>query len=549
MLKSLYVKNFVLIDEVELNFYNGMSSFTGETGAGKSILLDAISLLAGGRSSSSIVRNGTSKAIVEGVFESVAKQSVLDALEEAGIDMSEGQLIVRREISSDGRSVARMNQTTVTASFLKDVISQILDLHSQHETQYLLQAKYHQELLDAYLANQALLDQVASNYKLYKKYKDELDEALKTSYNEDDLDFFTAQLNEIDEHMLEDNEEEELDQKLKEASIFEQTIEEIQESLSILEGERQVVDGLYEGASVLKHAANDELHEISERLINLHYQIEEEVATLHKMMENEGFDNYEVESMHERKNKIISMKKKYGNEKQDWLDKKASLEDSISFILRREHYISEMEFKIQEAYDIYKESASKLHDERVDASKRLEEDVVKQLQGVQLENARFGVSIEQTSDTKYGFDDIRFMISMNPGEALAPLHKVASGGELSRFMLAMKVIFTRLQGIETVIFDEIDTGVSGNVAHLIGLKMNELASSSQVFAVTHLAPVAACAKHQYQVSKEQDSESTHTYVSELDLDERIDELALMASGTISDASKATAKELFESSQK
>lgn len=549
MLIQLYVKDFILIDQVNLSLHDGMSAFTGETGAGKSLLIDAIAILCGDRVNATMVKQGKEKAIIEGVFSISPQHPCYSILEEAGYELEEDTIIVTREIRKDGKSTARINHRTTTISLVKKLLSTLIDIHSQHDSQYLLNNKYHLQLLDKYCHQEALKQSVKQCYHTYQQISAQLQQAYEQDYNEDDLEFLTYQLNEIDQAELKEGELEALEEELRMLMAYEKISSALHQCVDLLNGDAGANPNLYEACRLLENLTEDEkLVQAHEKLLDSYYALDEQYQELYAYMEGMEFDEDRVNELNERIFLIRKILRKYGGEVESVLAKRESLEQKIDSILHRSDYLKKQEACKQEAYQAFYTQAKQLHELRVKAAKELEGAIVAQLQDLHLEHANFHVSFQEIDGNSQGIDAVEFLISMNKGEGLKPLQTTASGGELSRLMLGLKTIFTKLQGIETVIFDEIDTGVSGSVALAIGRKMKQLSKDTQVFCVTHLAQVAACADHHYLVEKKQEEASTHTNILVLDEAERIRQLALIASDSTSENAISAAKELFEKAQ-
>lgn len=548
MLQQIYVENFILIDNINLAFQNQLSAFTGETGAGKSILIDAIGILKGDRISSSMVKQNKEKALIEGVFSISKTHPCYEKLVNAGYDMEEDLLIISREFNKDGKSTSRINHRITTVSFIKEIISSIIDIHSQHDTQYLLNNRFHLELLDAYCAHVDLPNKVKHAYLAYKNISDTLEEALQSTYNVDDLEFLTFQLNELENADIKDGELEELQLEQRKMASFGKTSEHLNQAIEYLDGNQGSNPTLYEACRELESLDEDDaLKAAYDTLLDAYYVVDEKLQELRSYMEAMEYDEERNNEIQERIFLLHKIERKYGSIKQ--LDaKKEELMMKIDLILHRQDFITKQEVLKKEAYDQFLKVAQILRNDRKEKAKRLEEDIVQQLHDLYLPNARFHVEFKEIEGNTHGIDKVEFMISMNPGEALKPLSQTASGGELSRLMLGLKTIFTKLAGIETIIFDEIDTGVSGGVAFAIGRKMKELANVTQVFCVTHLAQVAACANTHYLVRKEQLQNETHTYIQELDTQQRLQELAMISSDSVSDSALKAAEELYIKAQ-
>lgn len=549
MLRQIYVKNFILIDEVNLSFDLHMSTFTGETGAGKSLLMDAIGVLKGDRIRSDMVKEGKEKAIIEGVFDIPSEHIAASLLTDAGYDVEDGQLIVTREITRDGKSSARINHRMTTIAFLRELLATLVDIHSQHDTQYLLNSKYHLSLLDRFCDHDELLNEVKQCWKTFKQLDDERREALLQDYNEDDLEYLTFQLNEITEAQLRDGELEELEETLKKMSAFEKITAHIQKATALIEEDAIGSNiRLYEAYKEMNGIQEDEtLINIAGKLLDAYYIIEEASNEMHDYINNMEYDEQVFNELQERIYAIRRIYRKYGGTYDAVQQKYQELDRRIDIILHRQDYINRQNTLCDQAYDAFIQKAQHLHDLRSTNAIRLEQRIVTQLQDLMLPNARFCVDIQTCDGSSTGIDRVEFLISMNAGERLKRLSLTASGGELSRFMLGMKSVFTSLQGIETVIFDEIDTGVSGSVAFSIGKKMQELGLHTQVFCVTHLAAVAACANQHYLVEKTQEHATT-TSIRQLDETQRIEQLALIASDSTSSSALNAARELYIKAQ-
>lgn len=544
MLTQMYVKNFILMDQVNLAFHEHMSAFTGETGAGKSLLMDAIGILKGDRIQGSMVKEGKDKAIIEGVFTFSKNHLAYHLLQDAGYEIEDETLIVTREFSKEGKSTARINQRPTSVAFLKEVVSTLVDLHSQHDTQYLLNAKYHIALLDKFCQDDTLQESVKTCYLRYKQLADELQEVLQQDYNEDDLEFLTMQLNEIDEANMQEGELSALEDEQKRMQAFEKITTRVSSALTYLEA--GCSNALYDAYKEV-HAIHedDTFVELAEKLLEAYYGIDDTAAQMKTYLDTMEYDEKRFHEIQERIFVIHKIMRKYGSTLLDVQQKRDELESKIDSILHRQDFITKHEKIVQEAKQLFEKEAMKLHELRCKQARKLETLILAQLKDLQLPNAQFRVDLQRFAGNATGIDKVEFLISMNAGERLKSLSNTASGGELSRFMLGLKSVFTRLQGIETIIFDEIDTGVSGSVAFSIGRKMKELAQDTQVFCVTHLAPVAACSQYHYKVEKAQDQHSTETTIHLLEDSQRIVELAAISSSSSSKTALEAAKELID----
>ena len=545
MLKYLYIKDFIIINEIHLDLQDGFSAFTGETGAGKSIMVDAISLLCGQRISGDLVSKGKSKSIIEGVFDFSNSNNIKKILEDIDVDINE-DVIITREIKVDGKSSIKINHRMVNLSIVKEIMDNVLDIHSQHDNQYLLKPKNHINLLNSYLNEDELIYNVEYLFKEYKKLKDEMDKALNEVYNPDDLDFFQYEVDEINNANLKIGEDEEIEVKEKEYSLISKNLEKLNTAISIYENDFQ--DNFFRLNRLTEDIDIKVLEDANQVIKTAYYDVDDALSTIKDYLSNLEINEEDINLLQERAYEISRLKRKYGGSIKSIFEYREDLLNKIQIINNRQEYLDKMSLKVDEALSKFNVEAKKLSDIRYKKALLLDKEIESILNDLMLPNARFKTSINSNVLNKNGIDDVEFLISMNKGEDLKPLSKVASGGELSRLMLGLKVIFSKLQGINTIIFDEIDTGVSGPVASAIGFKMKELSKYAQVFSITHLAQVASCANHHYHVSKSSDDKKTSTIIKVLNNEERINELAILSTGVLSDVSKEAAKELLRKNQ-
>ncbi len=533
----------MLIDELTLDFQNGFSAFSGETGAGKSLFIDAISILCGAKVSPSFIQKGANKATLEMCVEVHENHPSLQKLEEAEIDIEDHTFIITKTFTMEGKSSTKINSRNVTAAFLRDVMSDVIDIHSQHDSQYLLNPKSHLALLDHFVNDDVLLMDVNRAYGAYKQKQHELDALLEKELNQDDLDFFRFQLAEIDSLDATENEIAELEAYQKDMMAFERISKALSEAMQAID--TSSYENLYEATKALDELEQESLVKIKEEMLNAYYLIDEQREALHSYADSLEYDEEKLNQVQERLFQIQKIVRKHGHTFADVVAKQEELENKIELFNDRDAAIAQKQQEIDQLYQIFQTQASKLSRLRKKRAKELEIEIQKQLVDLYLPNAKFEIAFSQ-QDSAQGMDRVEFYISMNKGESLRPLTKVISGGELSRLMLGLKVIFTKLQQIETIIFDEIDTGVSGKVAYAIGNKMKELGKHTQVFSITHLAPVAAHADAHYLVKKEEVKEHTRTIIVPLDYEERVRELAMISTNSLSDKALDAAKELLDS---
>ena len=546
MIRHLYIKNFVLIDELNLDFQEGFSAFIGETGAGKSILIDAISLLRADRASTSFIAKGADKAIVEGTFDLSKHPVALEKLKEAGFE-TDNEVTFTREIHSSGKSTVRIDHRIVTLGLLKDILEDEIDIHGQRDNQYLLNTGTHIHLLDEYLQLSEDTQKVKEAYHVWKDLEAEKETALRETFSEADLEYFQHEIEEIEAASLKEGEEEELQEKERQFKSVKASFEKLH---AIIGGyDEDLSSKMYEMNHLVQSLDDSDVFTSAKEAMNdAYYGWEDAVEQLRGVFDSMDLSEEEINEMEERLFLIQRMKRRYGHTVRDILARKEELEAQVARFSDREKYLKTMDEKITKAKEAYLQLARAVSKQRTSGRTKLDQAIAGHLKDLMLEKARFETSIKTAEPTENGIDRVEFLIAMNRGEDLKPLSKTASGGELSRLMLGLKVIFTRLAGIQTVIFDEIDTGVSGPVATSIGRKMRELAQNCQVFSVTHLSPVAATAEALYFVSKREENGRTHTHVTQLEGDAVIEQLAMIASGEITKTSIAAAKELYERNQ-
>lgn len=542
MLTELSIKEFAIIDEITITFNEGMTVLTGETGAGKSIIIDAVHLLLGERGSVDYVRHGAKQAELEGLFIFNDKSHPIFAeMEKVDIDMEDGMLVIQRKITSSGKSICRANGKLVTLSILKRLGNVIVDIHSQHETQSLLRQNNHLELLDLYIGKE--MEQRKTKYvTVYSKLLEKKREYNNLSLNEQKLthrlDLLQFQLNEIEQANLFENEDEKLEEERTQLVNFEKIYVAIHEAYNALYGDQKALDWLHIAKIALddNRAYNTFIDEKATKLTDQYYILDEISSELRDYKEALHFDPQRLNELEARIDEINRLKRKYGSTVTEILKYKVKIEHEIEQLQNKDSHIEKLNEEIKELTKEAILKANSLHQLRKKASEQLEKEVQEELMDLYLENARFKINFsynEEINDQKLhenGYDVIHFQISTNSGEPLKDLNKVASGGELSRIMLALKTIFSKHQKITTVIFDEIDTGVSGRVAQSIAEKMHQISTKSQVLCITHLPQVAAMADtHQY-IEKQEQNDRTSTHVYELSEKQKIKEISRMMTG-------------------
>lgn len=539
MIEQLSVKDYVLFESCDIDFTNGMSVITGETGAGKSLLIDAIGYLSGDRIKSNVIRKGKDKAVLSMVLTS--NEEVNAILEENGFD-TEDQVIISRTILNNNKSTVRINQTVTTLSFVRKIVNLLVDIHSQMDTYRLMDTKLQIELLDSYANTNGLKEQVKQAYNHYSNVLNELDTLKNEEFSDAELEFLTAQLDEIENANVKENEMDELEEQIHEATHWFKNKEDLSECLYEMDKENGALDSLY---MLYKQASKSPvLNAYEDSFKNLYYSlqnIDEELKNIHDNHSNDALD---LDSLQSRQYQIKKLYRKYGGSFVSLQETKQGIMDKIDRIIHRQDVFDKLEKEKVEAFKTYMDLAEKLSRKRKSVFKELEKNVMTHCKDLMLENARFKISSIEKKPSSNGIDDIEFLVSMNPGQDFSSLSLSASGGELSRLMLALKVVFQATNGIETIIFDEIDTGVSGKVALAMGAKMKALSKNYQVLCITHLASVAVHADTHYLVEKIVKNNETITTVHELAQDEKISELAIMTSGQASDSAKASMQDLW-----
>ncbi|MDY6062529.1 MAG: DNA repair protein RecN [Erysipelotrichaceae bacterium] len=545
MLEKLYIKNFVIIDELEIDFNKGFNVFTGETGAGKSIIVDALSYIAGNRIDKNIVKKGQDKCKIEAYF--TLNETFIQLLSDEDIEYDD-YLIVSRVINSDNKSINKVNGTNVTLNFLKSLFESYLDIHSQKDSQYLLNSKNHMILLDNYANNKELLKQLDYTYNEYHSLINEKERALNEQFNKDDLELLEHEIDEIIKADLSEDEENNLLKEEKSFKNAQKIIENLTNAIELFDKEGGIDELLHQYLQALR-IEDEYIKGYYHKIKDTYYNLIEDASDIKKYFNKLDFSEAKINEVEERLFIYNKIKRKYGGSILAVNKYLRNGQNKLNIALNRQNFIDEIDGKIAIAYDKYLKVADNISRIRIAKAQQLETLIIKELRDLELPNALFKIAINKADDSRFGYDNIEFMISMNKGENLNPLIKVASGGELSRILLGLKTIFTKLMGIQTVIFDEIDIGVSGKASSAIGLKMASIAKDSQIFSITHSAQVASFASNHYLVKKNIIDGRTCSNISLLNDEERINELAIMQSSMINDISIKAAKQLLEESRR
>ncbi|MEK3890791.1 DNA repair protein RecN [Bacillus sp. FSL K6-3431] len=555
MLQELSIKNFAIIDEISVSFNKGLTVLTGETGAGKSIIIDAVHLLVGGRGSSEFVRHGEKKAEIEGLFYLDEKHPCFAKASEFGIEIEEGMLILRRDIAQSGKSVCRINGKLVTIAVLREIGSTIIDIHGQHEHQELMDESLHLHLLDQF-GKEEIGKALYDYQEIFVEYDQTAKQMKQLTENEQQmahrLDLLQFQLQEIQAANLKLNEDEELMGEKGRLTNFEKIFAAIKSGYEGLQGEQRAMDYIGHAMGHLETASDLDDHyvEILDSVATSYYALEDVVGTLRSELDKLEFDPMRLNEVESRLDEINQLKRKYGTTVEEIIEFSAKVEEEIELIINRDVRINQLESKLSSLKEDLLLEGKQLSDLRKKWSKRLTKAIHHELKQLYMDKTIFEpifkASANEVSFKQDGIDEVAFYISTNPGEPLKPLSKVASGGELSRMMLALKTIFSKHQGITSIIFDEVDTGVSGRVAQSIAEKIHQVSSHSQVLCISHLPQVAAMADTHLLISKNINAGRTKTNLCILNKEEKIKEIGRMISGVeITTVTKEHAKELLE----
>lgn len=564
MLVELSIRNFAIIKSVTISFQKGLNILTGETGAGKSIIIDALGLLLGGRASADYVRYGETRAEVEGLFELPSGHPALAVCESVGVQVEQdGMLVVRREISNQGKSIIRINGQLVTLAILRELGPWLVTVHGQHDTHMLMQADKHINWLDAYgeSALGAAKEEYAKLYASYRRTKQDLERMARSERElAQRIDLLEYQLNEIESAALVPGEDEKLLQQRKKWINIEKIYSAIQDAYRSLYGEQKGMDWLGHAMSELERVASydEQLPPIVEAVQNAYYQVEDAVHQLRQLADHMEFDPEQLAEVERRLDQIQSLKRKYGKSVDDILEYAAAIQDELDEMRHYEDRLQSVQNRLSELAADLAVEAMELSVIRRECAEKLAQEIEQQLRELHMERARFAITVRQTPDEDgveidgirrhvdaNGMDQVEFLISPNPGEPLRPLAKIASGGELSRVMLAIKTILAGTDQVETLIFDEVDTGVSGRAAQAIAEKLARVASKRQVLCITHLPQVASLADAHFRIKKEMSEHETMTVVERLSDHERVIELARMLGGAeVTAKTEAHAREMI-----
>lgn len=547
MLKELTIENVAVIEKAVVIFDKGFNALTGETGAGKSILIDSINAILGNRTSKDIVRNGAKKAVIWATFDNISK-NVKTALENAGYTPDD-ELIIQREIGADGKSACRINGKPAAAAVLREICESLINIHGQHDNQNLLNSAKHLTMLDTFADDEEFLQ----GYKKEFRALVTLEKQIKgLSENEDEkesrLELLKFQINEIKNADIKPGEEERLKEEKNAIINSQRIIEAVNAAHNALSGENGVVAVLNSCADTLGAASgySKQLAELSEKMSEIYYSAQELSLDLNGAAQGFDFEPNRLETVEDRLDEIYRLKQKYGATETEILEYAENAENQAKEIELNDEQLDTLLEQRDKLYEKVKLLADKLTSIRLSAFNSLSEKLVKSLEFLNMPGIRFSLCHTTGRLTVNGKDNIEFYISTNPGEAPKPLAKIASGGELSRIMLAFKSALAEADSIDTVIYDEIDTGISGTAAGRVGKTLKETSTGRQVICVTHSAQIAACADRHLLIKKEVKDGRTFTEIQLLDASGRAKELARIISGdNVTELSLASADEMLK----
>lgn len=532
MLKSLFISSFVIIDQTTVDFDEGMTALTGETGAGKSIIINALEQLCGARASSSLVRKGSKKAVIEGVFD--MNDSIQKILDELNID-GDDDLIITKEILDNGRSTIKINYRTVTNSALKQVALYLLDIHSQYQTQEIFNVKNHLKILQSFMNHQddSLLSEYHKHYFEYKKISQKIKKLEQEDLSDERIEYYQKQYDELKDFEYTDEIIDQLEEELRMMKNYESMHKYMTDFNGAMSDKQGALNQINDALSALGHMNDTEsFSALYDEFYNQYYSMQDIVDRIETAFDSIDFDEYRFNELQEELFTIHRLQRKYGYSVDDIYQAQTELKEKLDAALNREDVLADLNKQKDQAYHEAYQIASKLTSLREEQGLIFVDALEKELKDLYLPDAKLKVDIKECSLSDTGKDDITFMVSMNKGQAFTPLNETASGGEISRLMLAIKTITMNQNQMNTLVFDEIDTGVSGKVADAIGLKMHSISLNNQVLCITHLPQVAIHADHHYAIKKLSHDEETYSTLAVLSEDERIEEIAKMLSGDV-----------------
>ena len=564
MLESLTIRHVALIDEATICFHPGMQVMTGETGAGKSIVVDSVNLILGGRADRDLIRTGCEKASVEAAFSVRNNRQVLDYLKEEGIDCDD-TLTIYREISANGKNTCRVNGVMIPVSALKDLAAMLLDLHGQSDQLFLSDPAAQLAFLDQTgdEKHRKLLNQIREDYGRFIENHKAYAKLVRQGENrEARMRSLERDLEELKKAHIENGEADQLLAKRKKLAEDEKTARSLNEINTVLTGEEDgssCLGKIKDTAAVLRALSvqDDQIREISERCDNLYYELEDIAYQISMLNERNGYEPGALEKTDNRLDLIHRIERKHGVDANEIPGLLESMEKEYRFLEELEQQISDMSSEHKRLLGCYRNTAKALSASRKNLAAAFENKMMRELNDLGMENTRFVIQFTENETgkpvmpTENGDDRVEYMISPNPGEPVKPLARIASGGELSRIMLAVKTLESAHTGVDSMVFDEIDTGISGRMAQVVADKMIMISKEKQVICVTHLPQIAAAADYQYLVRKRVEDGRTHTSVTELDEEGRIGEVGRMISGAdgMTEESKTYASGMIQAALK
>ena len=552
MLGHLHIENIAIMDNVSLELESGFLALTGQTGAGKSIIIDSINLLTGERSSRELVKSGKDKALVEGAVYTDNKE-VFEILGDSGIAYFEGEpLILSREITKDGRSTVRINGKLSTTALLREICAKIINIHGQNDNQSILDTKFHGQFLDDFASLSETLEDYKATYQSYKEIQNLLD-----NINDDETqkeqrkDFLEFQINEIEEAKLVVGEDEELIGQRQKYLNFEKYEENANKSFYALsggddfEGACSLVKSAVKGLEELTSFSPD-AEEILTRLKDASAELEDVKELVYDLKNDDGFSDIDINYVENRIDTINRLKRKYGVEIEDILKQKEEFQKELESIKNSDFNKEQLTEKLKKLSEELNKKAENIEKARISAAEKMKKQVMGELADLEMDKVLFDAEIKRCDINSKGFNEVQFLISTNPGEPLKPLNKIASGGELSRIILALKVVLSERDSVSAMIFDEVDVGVGGSAAQKIAEKLKKISKNRQVIVITHLAQIASFADNHYLISKSVTDGSTRSEVTLLDENQRVDEIARIISGSvITESAKQTALDMIK----
>ena len=555
MLLEISIKNFAIIEAISLNFEKGMTVLTGETGAGKSIIIDAMNMMLGARATTDVIRHGAPKAEIEGLFSVENSHALQMIFDEQGIELGD-EIIIRREILQNGRSVSRVNGQMVNLSVLRSIGQYLVDIHGQHDQEELMRPQLHVQMLDGFGDADFLELKQAyqTNFDAYRKMRKQL---LEIKKNQEEhkarIEMLEFQMAEIESASLQPGEDLKLNQERDKLLNHKNIADTLTDAYTMLDNEE------FSSLANVRSAMNDmesieeydvEYREISTSLSESYYVLEDVTKRLEDIIESLDFDGNRLMQIENRLDLIHAITRKYGGNVDDVLMYFAKITEEYNLLTGNNLSSEDMEAELKQLEVSLVNLASKLASARHNLAQQLEIEIQQELKDLYMDKARFQVQFTKGKFTREGNESVEFYISTNPGEAFKPLVKVASGGELSRLMLAIKSAFSRKEGKTSIVFDEVDTGVSGRVAQAIAQKIHKIGQHGQVLAISHLPQVIAIADYQFFIEKISNDHSTVSTVRLLTVEERVEEVAKMLAGeNVTEAALSQARELLQSKEK